>query len=169
MANLLKTILILLVVCVISCSRSNNNPKPLTYVYDNEHILTSNQIKSLDSLFRSHERTTTNEIVLVTTPDFGKFESNLLFAVDFGNRIIVGKKDYNNGVIISVSKSKRSIFIATGKGTEKKLQDQIVKEFIDNLMIPKFKDGLYYEGLWNGSIAIIHFLEKPENKIEKKK
>jgi hypothetical protein len=32
-------------------------------------------------------------------------------------------------------------------------------------MISKFKANLYFEGLGDGSIAIVNFLDKPENKI----
>ena len=56
--------------------------------------------------------------------------------------------------------------ISTGYGTEKMLKDEIAKKIIDSLMIPNFKQAKTFEGLWEGSKAIITFLEKPENKIK---
>jgi uncharacterized protein len=136
------------------------------FVYDNESILTLDQSKQFDSLFRGHEKRTTNEIVLVTTSNYGKFDNQLLFSVDFGRKYGIGKKDLDNGVVIVFSKAKREIRISTGYGTENILKDELAKKIIDSLMLPKFKDSLYFEGLRDGSIAIVKFLDKPENKIK---
>ena len=42
---------------------------------------------------------------------------------------------------------------------------KMAKKIIDSLMIPHFKQGEAFEGLWEGSRAIVEFLEKPENII----
>jgi uncharacterized protein len=105
----------------------------------------------------------------LTTPDYGEYDKNLDFAVDFGNKHGIGKKDYDNGVVIVFSKTKKQVVISTGYGTEKVLKDEIAKKIIDSLMIPKFKENLYFEGLRDGSKAIVNFLDKPENKIQKRK
>jgi uncharacterized protein len=136
-----------------------------TFVYDNEKILTVEQTKQLDSLYRGHENRTTNEIALVTTPDYGEFDSNVEFAVNFGNTHGIGKTDYDNGIVIVFSKAKRQTWISTGYGTEVVLKDEMAKKIVDSLMLPKFKANLYFEGLRDGSIAIVNFLDKPENKI----
>ena len=169
MIRILQFLALILVANFSSCTTNTNKHQLQSFVYDNEKILLPDQKKYLDSTYRCHESKTTNEIVLVTTPDFGKFANNLLFAVNFGTRMGVGKIDYDNGVIISFSKAKRDIFIATSRGTERKLKDEIVKKIIDSLMIPKFKQGHYFEGLKVGSKAIVEFLEKPVNRIEKQK
>ena len=137
-------------------------------IFDREHILSISQRKHFYSLYRAHEKKTSNEIALITTPDFGKYETLFLFAIDFGRKLGVGKKDYDNGIVIAFSKTKKQIFITTGYGTEKVLKDEMVKKIIDSLMTPKFKDSMYFEGLDAGSKAIIEFLERPENKIEKR-
>lgn len=132
---------------------------------DNEHILSQQQITSLDSLYKAHEKKTTNEIALVTTPDYGSDSSLLHFAVNFGRKYSVGKKEKDNGVVIVFSKAMRQTMISTGYGTEKVLKDEIAKKIIDSLMLPYFKDAKNFEGLWEGSKAIITFLEKTRNKI----
>jgi uncharacterized protein len=153
--------IILLVFLTISCT---SNKKHI-WILDNEHDLTQVQIDQLDSLFRSHERKTTNEIALVTTPDYGTETSILFFAVNFGRKYGVGKKGKDNGVVIAFSSSKRETMISTGYGTEKVLKDEIAKKIIDSLMIPLFKQGKTFDGLWEGSKAVVNFLERPENKI----
>ncbi|HSZ87677.1 MAG TPA: TPM domain-containing protein [Puia sp.] len=151
----------LLILFTFSC---NSNKKGV-WVLDNELDLTPDQITRLDSLYKSHEKRTTNEIALVTTSGYGRESTILFFAVNFLRSYGVGKKDKNNGVVIVLSIKKHETFITTGYGTEKVLRDQIAKKIIDSLMIPNFKQAKYLEGIWEGSKAIAEFLEKPENEI----
>lgn len=60
----------------------------------------------------------------------------------------------------------RETRISIGYGTEKILQDEIAKDILDSLMIPKFKQDPYFEGIYAGTKAVVDFLEKPENKIK---
>ncbi|HMI77208.1 MAG TPA: TPM domain-containing protein [Ferruginibacter sp.] len=146
---------------LLSC----NTAKETIWVLDGEQVLTPEQIIKLDSLYKAHERKTTNEIALITTKDYGNDASLLSFAVNTGRKYGVGKKDINNGVLIVFSNTKHETMISTGYGTEKVLKDGIAKKIIDSLMIPAFKDGRIFDGLWQGSKAIIDFLEKPGNEI----
>jgi uncharacterized protein len=155
-------IIVLLVSFIFSCTQNEKN----IWVLDGEHDLTEYQINRLDSLFKSHEKKTTNEIALVTTRNYEPDTSLLFFAVNFGRKYGVGKKDKNNGVVIAFSATKHQTMISTGYGTEKILKDEIAKQIIDSLMIPRFKEGRIFDGLWEGCTAIINFLEKPENKIK---
>jgi len=150
----------------LSCSSTTPKKKLETFVFDNEKILTIEQSKQLDSIFREHEKRTTNEIVIVTTPDYGLFENVVDFSVNFGKKHGIGKTDYDNGVVIVFSKEKKETRISTGYGMEEVLKDNFAQNIIDSLMIPKFKTDSFFEGLRNGSIAIVNFLEKPENKIK---
>jgi uncharacterized protein len=156
----------LVITLFLGCSAPSK--RDLIFVFDNEQILTEHQENTLDELFKKHEEMTTNEIVLVTTPDWGQAESALRFSVDFGNSLSVGKKEKDNGVIIVFSKQQREARISTGYGTEKILHDEIAKRFIDSLMIPRFQDGKYFEGLYDGSKAIVEFLEQSGNEIKAK-
>jgi uncharacterized protein len=146
---------------IFSCKSQKNQ----IWILDNEHLLTAGQIAKLDSLYNAHEKKTTNEIALITTHDYGEDSSILIFALHFLRNYGIGKKDKNNGVAIVFSAKLRETFIATGYGTEKVLKDEIVKYIIDSLMIPRFKEGNYFEGIWEGSLAITEFLDKPANKI----
>ena len=67
------------------------------WVLDNEHVLTPGQVNSLDSLYKAHEKITTNEIALVTTPDLGSDTSIRSFAANLGRAYGVGKKGKDKG------------------------------------------------------------------------
>ncbi len=149
-----------------SCSTTTEKKILRTFVFDNENIFTKLQIRELDSLISAHEKITTNEIAILTTSDFGKSDNILYYSFDFYNRYGIGKKDYDNGVLIVLSTVKKQCRITTGYGTEEVLKDEIAKKIIDSLMTPKFKEQKYFEGVRDGCTAIITFLEKPENKIK---
>jgi uncharacterized membrane protein YgcG len=69
MTQKLSILCLISVLLFFSCSVTTEN-KTKTFVFDNEKILTAEQINELDALYRAHEKRTSNEIVLVTTPDY---------------------------------------------------------------------------------------------------
>lgn len=157
-----------LVLLILSFSFFNTEcktNKPKSWVVDDEKILTQEQRTKFDSLFTAHEKRTSNEIVLVTTPGYGVDSNIIEYSKHFGNQIRIGKKKLNNGIVIVFSKNQHETRIATGYGSERVLGDQVAQNIIDSLMLPRFRDAKYFKGLWEGSIAVIRILEKPENKI----
>jgi uncharacterized protein len=154
----------LVLACILWTGIPTVTNPPRGFVWDQEHVLLAQQVKQLDSLYRAHEERTGNEMALVTHPTFNG-RSPVDFAVAFGDSVGVGKRERDNGVVIAISKTRRAVFVATGMGTEKVLHDSICQRIINNDMIPAFKDDRYFDGLWRGSIAIISFLERPENAI----
>lgn len=137
----------------------------MVFVFDNEQILTKEQEAALTKLFQEHEKKTTNEIVLVTTPNWNEHKNALFFSVNFGDKHGVGKKEKDNGVVIVFSNEQRETRISTGFGTEKVLKDLVARKIIDSLMIPNFRENNYFDGLFAGSKAIVDFLEQPGNEI----
>ena len=143
------------------------HPKqPTQRVFDYESVLDSTQIKKLTELYINHEKKTTNQIALITTSSFGKDSTIEDYALARFNQMGIGRKDINNGLLIVYSGAHRQIRIATGLGTEKVLTNSIAQHIIDSVMIPRFANNETFPGIWNGSKAIIEFLERPENKIK---
>ncbi len=116
-------------------------------------------------MYTNHDTLTSNQIVLITTPDIGSSENIQDYATLIGNELGVGQKDKDNGVIIVFSAALRKTSIATVLGTKLILTDSIANFVVQNQMIPKFKKGEIDEGLYDGSKWITDILEKPENII----
>lgn len=155
--------LLLLVFCLFGFSKKENHPEH--FVFDHEDAFSQEEEIRLDTLFRGHELRTTNEIVLITTKDYHGAMDMRTFAATCGDSLGVGKKRKNNGVVITFSKRLREVFIATGLGTERVLNDWYCQNIIDSIMLPNFKKDRYFEGLFEGGSAMIKQLEKPENII----
>lgn len=160
----MRSFLLIGPVCAILNGCSAQMPTDKPSVYDQEGMLHTRVEARFDSLFQAHEGRTGNEIALVTHATFNG-RTSMEFAVAFGDSLGVGKKDRNNGVTIAFSKAKRQVFIATGYGTEKVLHDSICQRIIDQEMLPRFKLEDHDHGLWAGCLAIIDFLDRPENRI----
>ncbi len=139
-----------LLIILTACGQTVDDSKAVKWIYDFENILSSEQEKVLDSIIIDFESETTNEIVIVTTDNIGEFDKMVEFAVDFGDKHGVGKKDKNNGLVIVFSKKMRQTFLATGYGTENILKDDICIKIVDSTMIPYFKNLDYFGGLQAG-------------------
>ena len=87
-----KFIILITLITLFSCSSKKTEKLP-TFIFDNEKILNESQIKELNDLYKNHEKKTSNEIVLVTTDNYGNEENILMFTVQFGNMHQIGKKD----------------------------------------------------------------------------
>ncbi len=153
-----------LLLCLAFIPKKDGHPD--RFVFDNENAFSPEEEKRLDTLFRGHELRTTNEIVLVTTDSYQGQPDLYGFAATFGEIIGVGKKKKNNGVVIAFSKKLREVYIATGVGTEKVMADARCKTYIDSLMVPLFKEDMYFDGVWAGSTAVVNHLELPQSRIE---
>ena len=135
---------------IIDCGQNTKSVNTKHWVFDYENILTENQEHVLDSIIDNYEKETTNEIVIVTIDSLGDFKNMSDYAVNFGNKFGVGKKDKNNGLIILISSKMKKAWLSTGYGTEKILKDEICKQIVDSSMIPYFKQKDYYGGLKSG-------------------
>ncbi len=159
-----KLIFFFAIVLFSFCSQDLKQPRQ--WVYDYESVLDSSQIKQLTSLYINHEKKTTNEIVLVTIRDFFPDSTIEAFSLHTFNKLGIGKKNINNGVLIVFSGANHQVRISTGYGTEKVLTNDIAQHIIDSAMIPHFKNNEAFKGILDGSKAITEFLERPENKIK---
>jgi uncharacterized protein len=133
--------------------------KPLGWTSDYEHVFSKAQVTELDSILRNFEKETTNEIVIVTIDSSlttkEKFDSLIL---SIGNQWGVGKKDLNNGMVIGLSKGLRKIRINNGSGIEARLSDSHTKAIIDEVMVPEYKQGNYFEGTKKGLLTIMQII-----------
>jgi len=130
-------------------------PRPEGCINDFEHIFTIDQKQELDSIITHFSNVTTNQIAIVSVKKYKPYESIKDLTTDLGNYWGVSSADKDNGLIITISKNKRSIWIGTGLGTEKVLTNEIVSNVIDNIMIPYFKKDNYFEGIKFGLLELM--------------
>lgn len=129
-------------------------PNPPRLVNDFASMLMPAQIDALEQKLDAYDDSTSTQIVIAiveTVGDYGMVD----YAVKLGRTWGVGGKQFNNGVVILISKNDHKAFIATGYGMEGPLPDATCKEIVDNDIIPNFKQQDYYGGLDKATDDII--------------
>ncbi|MFT6716845.1 MAG: hypothetical protein ACJA0Q_001493 [Saprospiraceae bacterium] len=119
-------------------------------VYDEVALLTNSEYKELNDYLIKVSNQTSNQIVVVIVGDLCGMDK-AMYATDLGHEWGVGRKGKDNGIVILVKptggKGQRKTFIAVGYGLEGVIPDATAKLIVENEMIPRFKQGDFYEGL----------------------
>lgn len=132
-------------------------PKMQTSVYDRAQFMNSNEAKRLEQKLINYSDTTSTQIVVLT---INSLEGNdiAMYATELAHKWGIGQKGKDNGILLLVSKDERRITIRTGYGVEHLLTDALSKRIIENIITPAFKQGNYYQGLDQGTDAIIQIM-----------
>jgi uncharacterized protein len=133
--------------------------QPLGWVNDFVDLFTPAQQTELDSLIAAFEKATTVEIAIVTIDSAGIDKKNFDdYVTAIGKRWGVGKKETNNGVVIGICPGFRLIRISTGLGIMQQLTDQEAKTIIDDIIVPQYRLGDYFNGTKLGLLAVMQEL-----------
>src|ERR1700761_9421870 len=132
-------------------------PNPPRRVNDLAHVMTPDQVETLERKLVAFNDSTTSDIVIVTVPDIGSSSIE-----DYALKVLrtwgVGDKKNNNGVVILADIKERSVYIAIGYGLEGSIPDITAKAIVDNEIIPNFREGgqdNYYRGFSQATDALI--------------
>ena len=141
-------------------------PKVLYPVYDEAGLLSSEEKELLNQKLIKFEDSTSTEIEVVIIPSTKGEDINFL-ATRFGQTWRIGKKGVDNGVVFLIATKDRQISIQQGRAVEKYLTASVAGQIIDYLIIPKFKQGKWYEGIDEGVNALMEATQgkfKPQKK-----
>ena len=125
-----------------------------TLVNDFAGVLTQDQKQTLEQKLVTFNDSTSTQIAVVIIPDLGGYEISD-YSTQLGRAWGVGGKQFNNGVVLLISKNDHKLNIATGYGVEGALPDITCKHIIDEVIVPDFKGNDYYRGIDEGTDAII--------------
>jgi uncharacterized protein len=152
-----KILLLLFVFSFVAVSGQNvyklpDNPARL--VNDFAHVMTADQISSLEQKLVAYDDSTSIQIAIVTV-----LTTHDTVIDDYALGILraskVGNKKTNNGLVILAAIKDHKVFIATGYGMEGAVPDITAHQIIENEIVPAFKQNDYYAGFNNGADAII--------------
>ena len=141
-------------------------PKVLYPVYDEVGLLSSEEKELLNQKLIKFEDSTSTEIEVVIIPSTKGEDINFL-ATRFGQTWGIGKKGVDNGVVFLIATKDQQISIQQGRAVEKSLTASVAGQIIDYLIIPKFKQGKWYEGIDEGVNALMEATQgkfKPQKK-----
>lgn len=121
-------------------------------VNDFDSLFTQQQRVSLDSMLTKYD---TAQIV-VATVDSSYFKRGDIeeFSLRLFNTWGVGDSVTNNGILICICLDYRQLRIQNGLGIEKIITNDDAKQVIDEKILPRFKEGNFYDGVINGIIGL---------------
>jgi uncharacterized protein len=158
--NKLLSILVLFFLVPATLLRAQDvpaRPDPPRLVNDFAHVMTGDQVASLEHKLVNYDDSTSVQIAIVTVPDIG---DNAIedYALKIFRTWGIGNKKTNNGVLILADIHGRKVYIQTGLGLEGAIPDVTAKSIIDNEIVPNFKgtdQDNYYRGFNFAADALI--------------
>jgi len=155
----MKNSLVLIALLVSFCVQAQidkvipERPVPAKLVNDLGNFLTPEQEQALERKLVAYDDSTSSQLAVVTVESLQGYDI-AEFGLALGRKWGIGGKEFNNGIIILVSKDDREARIEVGYGLEGAIPDIISKSIIDNAIVPNFRNENYYRGLDQASDLI---------------
>lgn len=133
------------------------------YVSDYANILTPEQEQNITLILEKLKTRDKGEIAVVTinTLDNADIKD---YAFKLANNVL-GNKEKNNGLLLLIVIKDRKYRFEVGRGLEPYLPDLQVKIIGDDYLIPRFKEGNYYQGIYDSIIAVNNKLVDEDQQI----
>ncbi len=123
---------------------------PSSPVLDMVGVLSDEGMKEITEKTIELDSLNLAQVAVVIVDDLKGMKA-LDYATALGNKWGVGHKETNDGITIVVKPkkgdAKGEAAIATGKGMEKILTNEVCQRIIDEKMVPKFKENNYDEAI----------------------
>ncbi|WP_043315750.1 YgcG family protein [Microbulbifer sp. HZ11] len=123
-------------------------------VVDNANLLSQSTRYQLTERLQQQEKTTSNQIVVVTLPDLQGLTIEE-YGYQLGRHWKIGQKDKDNGVLLIVAPAERKVRIEVGYGLEGALTDALSSNIIHTKILPQFRNGNFDGGIVAGVDSII--------------
>jgi uncharacterized protein len=132
---------------------------PLTgRVVDETETLTAEQKRALEAKLQAFEQRKGSQIaVLITGTTFpDPIES---YSIRVADAWKIGRKGVSDGILVVVAKSDRAMRLEVGYGLEGAIPDAMARRLIEEVFIPGFREGNFYEGLDAGVDRMIKVVD----------
>ena len=122
-------------------------------VVDWADILTEEEEEKLGQELNELEQSIGSQMVVHTIESL-EGEKIEEYSLRMANAWEIGRKDYDDGILITVALWDRKVRIEVGYGLEKIIKNEIADQIIQESMMPNFKEENYYEGIMEAVIKI---------------
>ena len=129
-----------------------------TRVTDLTGTLSEAQRGELESRIAAFEARRGSQIAVLLLPST-KPEEIEQYAIRVAEAWKIGRKKVDDGLILVVAKADRTLRIEVGYGLEGAIPDSAAKRVIEELIVPRFRNGDYYGGIRDGVDQLIRRAE----------
>jgi uncharacterized protein len=122
-------------------------------VNDYAGVMSQDQVRALESQLAQFEQETGHQIAVLTIPTLDG-EDIEGFSIRVAENWKIGKKGFDNGVILLVAVKDRKLRLEVGYGLEGILPDAIAKRITSDYIVPRFRAQDYAGGIISGIDAV---------------
>lgn len=138
----------------VAAGQADAQLQPAGWVTDQAQVLSAQQEAALEEKLEQLSRRSGHQLVVVTVTALnGQTIDD--YALRLAKRWGVGRKGYNDGVLLLVAPNERKVRIEVGLGLEQVLSDQTCREILDRAVLPEFRSGRIPEGIAAGAEALL--------------
>lgn len=135
---------------------------PLTgRVVDEANILAPDTETALAARLEEFEAATSRQLIIVTVASLQGYEIED-YGYQLGRLWGIGDARKDDGVLLLVAPNERRVRIEVGYGLEPLLTDAFSDAILQNIMLPRLRDGNFNEAVIAGVNAIVGHLSLPE-------
>src|SRR5665213_1324646 len=138
------------VLMTASAFAAPNFPALSGQVVDQAHILTSDQVTMLANKLATYQQQSGHQVAIATVSSLEGLDIRD-YGYQLGRVWALGQKGKDDGVLVLVAPNEHKTFIEVGYGLEGDLTDATTSVIISHAMLPKFRTGDYFGGLWAGT------------------
>ncbi|MES2056230.1 MAG: TPM domain-containing protein [Pseudomonadota bacterium] len=132
-------------------------------VVDAAALLSPADKSALEIKSATLEKATGHQLVVVTVASLGG-HSIEMYGVNLGRTWGIGRKGFDDGVLLIVAPNERKVRIEVGYGLESALRDEEAGAIIQSAILPAFRTGDYPRGVSAGVDGIIREIGIPQRK-----
>lgn len=151
---ILVTLLIGSMAQILEAKQVPERPSPPQLVNDLAGMLSPQEQRALERKLVAYNDSTSTQIAVVIE---NSLEGDDIFSytVQLAESWGIGQRGKDNGILVFVASGDRQLRILTGYGVEGFLPDAAAKRIVDAVIVPKFKEGRFYQGLNEGTNVIM--------------
>lgn len=128
-------------------------PSPPRLVNDLTGLLQPGEAAALERKLVALDDSTGTQVAVVIVNTTDGISPNE-YATELGRAWGVGQAGTNNGVVLLAAMEDREVYIATGYGAEGGLTDAVAATIVRETIVPRFREGRFYDGLDRATDAI---------------
>jgi uncharacterized protein len=127
-------------------------------VTDLTGTLTPDQAAALEAKLRAFEASKGSQLAVLVVPTTQP-EAIEQFAIRVADAWKLGRTGVDDGAILIVAKDDRKLRVEVGYGLEGALPDATANRIIDEVIVPRFRDGDFYGGISAGVDRMLRVIE----------
>jgi uncharacterized protein len=143
---------------------AKETPPKFDRVFDSAMLFSNGERDSINDLMKKLEDELGTQVAVIAIDSLPGMTIEQ-YSLRESQRMQFGRKDFDDGVLITIALRDRATRIEVGAGLENILKDEIATRYLTKVMIPYFIENKFGTGVYTGIDSIAHLLRKHKHRI----